>query len=92
MPAVRTRKRTIRRFGLGSRVVRALAAALTLAVLSGAAPAAAESYSSKRSGHPLRILAYVVRPVGVILETLIFRPAHWIASHEPIKTLVGQED
>ena len=30
--------------------------------------------------------------VGVILDTLIFRPFHWIGSHEPIKTLVGQKD
>jgi len=62
-----------------------------LALLAGATPAAAEDYDSKRSGHPLRILAYVVHPVGVILDWLIFRPAHWIGSHEPIKTLVGQE-
>jgi hypothetical protein len=62
-----------------------------LAILAGATPAAAEDYDSKRAGHPLRILAYVVHPVGVILDWLIFRPAHWIGSHEPIKTLVGQE-
>jgi hypothetical protein len=71
---------------------RVLAAALALAMLSGAAPAAAESYSSKRTGHPLRLVAYIVHPIGVILNTVIFRPAHWIASHEPIKTLVGQKD
>jgi hypothetical protein len=96
---------------------RTLAAALTLAMLAGAAPAAAVShdlvdaaptaescetvdampaiavnYHSKRSGHPLRVLAYIVHPIGVILDTLIFRPAHWIGSHEPIKTLVGQKN
>ena len=63
-----------------------------LAILVGATPIAAEEYDQKLPGHPLRILAYVVHPVGVILDTLIFRPAHWLASHEPIKTLVGQPD
>jgi hypothetical protein len=62
-----------------------------MAILAGATPAAAEDYDSTRSGHPLRILAYVVHPVGVILDWLIFRPFHWIGSHEPIKTIVGQE-
>lgn len=70
----------------------ALATAAAMVVLVGVAPAAAEEYDETHSGHPLRILAYVVHPVGVILDTLIFRPAHWLASHEPLKTLVGQED
>jgi hypothetical protein len=40
----------------------------------------------------LRILAYCVHPVGVILDYLIFRPAHWVGSHEPMKTLFGHKD
>jgi hypothetical protein len=71
---------------------RVLAVALAMLVLSSAAPAAAETYLPKGSGHPLRVLAYVVHPLGVILDTLIFRPVHWIANHEPLKTLVGQKD
>jgi hypothetical protein len=63
-----------------------------MVVLVGVAPAAAEDYDESRTGHPLRILAYVVHPVGVILDTLIFRPVHWLGSHEPLKTLFGQED
>jgi hypothetical protein len=75
----------------------ALTVALTVAlaaamVLSSAAPAAADAYDSKRSGHPLRILAYIVHPVGVILDRLIFRPFYWIGSQEPVKTVVGQKD
>ena len=92
MLAPKTRNRTARHRGLGCRVGRALAVALAMAVLSGATPAAADSYDSRRTGHPLRILAYIVHPIGVILDTLIFRPAHWIAGHEPAKTLVGQKD
>ena len=91
MQTLKTRKRTAHRRGLGSRMARSLAAALTLVFLTAAVPAAAESYSVKRSGHPLRIIAYVVHPIGVIIETLVFRPVHWIAHHEPLKTLFGQK-
>ncbi len=71
---------------------RLLAAAAALAMLAVASPAAAEEYDETYSGHPLRIVGYVLHPIGVILDTLIFRPFHWIGSHEPFKTLVGQED
>ena len=54
--------------------------------------ASADDYDSTMSGHPLRIIAYVLHPVGVALDYLIFRPAHWLASHEPVKSLVGHED
>ena len=77
----------------GKRRMAKMAAGLLVALfLLGAGPAAAESYDSKRSGHPLRVLAYIVHPIGVILDTLIFRPFHWLGSKEPVKTLVGQED
>ena len=51
-----------------------------------------DDYDPKETGNPLRIVAYVLHPVGVILDTLIFRPANWLGSQEPIKTLVGKED
>jgi len=75
-----------------SSVARLLATASALAMLVVAVPASAEEYDETYSGHPLRIVAYVLHPVGVILDTLIFRPLHWIGSHEPIKKLVGQKD
>ena len=71
---------------------RLLATVAALAMLALASPAAAEEYDETYTGHPLRIIAYVLHPVGVILDTLIFRPFHWIGSHEPIKTLIGQRD
>ena len=70
---------------------RALAALLAASLLA-AAPAAADDYDRDDAGHPLRIVAYVLHPVGVIIETLILRPAHWLGSHEPIRTLVGHEE
>ena len=71
---------------------RLLAAVAALALLAVASPAAAEEYDETYSGHPLRVVAYVLHPVGVILDTLIFRPFHWIGSHEPFKTLSGQRN
>ena len=71
---------------------RLLAAVAALALLVVASPAAAEEYDETYSGHPLRVVAYVLHPVGVILDTLIFRPFHWIGSHEPFKTLSGQRN
>ncbi len=53
--------------------------------------ASADHYRSRRAGHPLRIAAYVLHPVGVILDTLIFKPAWSLAQYEPLRTLVGMQ-
>jgi len=69
------------------------AGVLGFALLAMAAPSgAADDYDSKEAGHPVRIVAYVLHPVGVILDTLIFRPAYWLGSHEPLRTLFGRTD
>ena len=67
-------------------------ALLALSLLAAASPAAADEYDPKYAGHPLRILAYVLHPVGVMVDILLLRPAHWIGSHEPLKTLFGHTD
>jgi hypothetical protein len=69
-----------------------VAATLALALLSAAPAAAHRDHDPQQSGHPLRILAYVVHPVGVILDYVIFRPAHWLGNHEPFQTLFGHKD
>lgn len=70
----------------------AIILASILMLTSTASLGRASEHDSTMAGHPLRIVAYVLHPVGVVLDYLIFRPAHWIASHEPIQTLVGHED
>lgn len=74
------------------RLRRFLAGGLALALLGVALPAVADDYNPKRAGHPLRIAAYVVHPVGVVLDYLIMRPVHWVGSHEPFRTIFGHED
>ena len=78
------------------RVRRVLMLVVLLPLLVAGLPAFGSSdddeYDPKETGNPLRIVAYVLHPVGVILDTLIFRPAHWLGSKEPIKTLVGKDD
>ena len=76
----------------GRKRIRGLAVALVLAFSVGGAPALADEYDPNYAGHPLRIVAYVAHPVGVLLDYLIFRPVHWIGSHEPIKTIFGHQD
>ncbi len=71
---------------------RLLTGSLGLLLLFAALPAAANEYEKERAGHPLRIVAYVVHPIGVILDYVLLRPFHWIGSHEPFKTLFGHRD
>jgi hypothetical protein len=54
-------------------------AMLGVMVTSGAALALPDDYDDSQS-HPLRIVGYLVNPVGVGLEYLIFRPFHWLVS------------
>jgi hypothetical protein len=77
-----------------SKGARSLLASLVLAasLLGAARPAAADEYDPSYAGHPLRILAYVVHPLGVLVDYLILRPAHWIGNHEPAKTIFGHTD
>jgi hypothetical protein len=78
----RTSKRT-RRIGFAVLVALALGAA--------SAPAQADEYEPQRAGHPVRIAAYVLHPVGVIADYLLMRPAHWLVHYEPFRTLFGHD-
>ncbi len=73
---------------------RIAAVALLGAVLVGgmAAPAAADDYEPKRSGHPMRAVAYLLHPFGVFFDYVFMRPAHWLGHQEPFATIFGHED
>ena len=65
-----------------------LASLLLLAPMS----AFANEYDSERAGHPLRVVGYVLHPIGVVIDTLVFRPAHWVISHEPLRAFFGHDE
>jgi hypothetical protein len=71
--------------------VLALLATMAVSLAGFAAVANADEYNPEETGHVLRITAYALHPVGVIVDTLIFRPAHWIVHHEPLTTLFGHK-
>jgi len=73
--------------------LRLAGAALALALVFGMAPrsATADNYDPERAGHPLRIVAYIGHPIGVALDYLIMRPAHWVGSREPWSTIFGHD-
>lgn len=60
-------------------------------VLSLASSAAADEYDARRAGHPLRVIAYAVHPIGVALDWLLFRPAHWVVSQPVLNHVFGHD-
>lgn len=70
----------------------AAGAALLLALLAAAPAARADDHDPKRAAHPVRIVAYALHPVGVLLDFLIVRPAHWVVEREPFRTLFGHQN
>jgi hypothetical protein len=83
--------RTIKGIEMNTSVRSGLAAVLALVALAAAAPARADEYDPQRAGHPVRIVAYALHPVGVMLDLLIFRPAHWIGSLPGLDEFFGHE-
>jgi hypothetical protein len=71
-----------------------LIGAVGVGLLLLVAPARAddEEYDPRRAGNPLRIVAYILHPVGVAIDYLILRPAWWVGSHEPFRTIFGRTD
>ena len=61
-----------------------------LAVAIGSA-ARADEYDPKDAGNPVRIVAYVLHPLGVAFDYLLMRPARWVVNREPFRTIFGNE-
>lgn len=70
-----------------------LAPTLLILTLAAAMPgdARANDHDARRGAHPARIAAYLLHPVGVALDWLIVRPAHWVVEREPFRTIFGHE-
>jgi len=54
--------------------------------------ARADSYQRlSTDGHVLRLVAYVLHPVGIVLEYGITRPVHWVVSQPHLDILLGHK-
>ena len=69
-----------------------LALAIALAVLVAGQSAWADDHDPKAAGHPVRIAAYVLHPVGWLLDKVLVKPAHWVVSKKPMKEIFGHKD
>ncbi len=49
-----------------------------------------DRYDPRSAGHPVRVAAYVLHPIGVILDYALFRPAWKLGQYQPIRTLFGR--
>ena len=52
-------------------------------------PAVAAQYDPQQAGHPLRVFAHLVYPVGLVADYCLMRPAFWLVQREPMATLFG---
>lgn len=72
-------------------LIRLCGVALLAFALQAPGLAQAAEYNPRRSGHPVRIVAYALHPVGYLLDRLIFYPAWLIGQWEPVGALVGMK-
>ena len=71
-----------------------LIVALTLITLMLSTPAFAaepvDEYDDSQA-HPLRVIAYLVNPVGYALEWILFRPIHYVVAQPRFVKVFGHE-
>ena len=67
----------------------AVAGILTFTATMGEAEA--ERYDPKKAGNPIRISAYILHPVGVLIDYGLMRPCFWVVQREPFSTIFGYE-
>jgi hypothetical protein len=72
------------------RVLAVIMLSVTLALSAGPAAAVPDNYDDTQS-HPLRIIAYLVYPIGFAAEWLIFRPFHYLVSRPDMEPVFGHE-
>lgn len=61
-------------------------------LLALSAPAASHEIEPEEAGHPLRVAAYVLHPVGFVLYHGIIRPAHFFISLPGMSQVFGHTE
>lgn len=69
-------------------MMRTLVLALTLVAALGTAARAHDAYDDSQS-NPLRVVAYILNPVGWTAEWLVFRPIHFLVSQPALERVFG---
>jgi hypothetical protein len=85
-------RRSARR--LGAWALRTLCLVTVAGILTFTATmreAQADRYDPKKAGNPVRISAYILHPVGVLLDYGLMRPCFWVVQREPFSTIFGYE-
>ena len=70
---------------------KAALAALTILMASMIVPASAHRYNRVDDGHPLRLVAYALHPIGIGLEYFVMRPVHRFVSQDDNDILFGHK-
>ncbi len=70
---------------------RLAAGIMMIAMLGLAIPAEADRYRRGASHPPLRIVSYVLHPVGIALEYGVMRPIHWVVSQPHLDIVFGHQ-
>ncbi|MEN6626598.1 MAG: hypothetical protein ABFD69_10255 [Candidatus Sumerlaeia bacterium] len=65
------------------------AALFAIGMMAAPSIAQAHVYDRDDSDYPLRYVAYVVHPVGMLAEYAVLRPIHWVVSQPVVAPIVG---
>lgn len=83
-------RRSARRFGAWSlRALCVLAVAGIFTFATTVVNADADNYDPKKAGNPIRISAYILHPIGVLIDYGLMRPCFWVVQREPFSTIFG---
>jgi hypothetical protein len=66
-------------------------AIFTVAALALVLPASAHRYQRSVNDHPMRLVAYVLNPIGIALEYAVMRPIHWGVSQHNLDIVFGHD-
>ena len=67
----------------------AVAGILTFSATMGEAQA--DGYDPKKAGNPVRISAYILHPVGFLIDYGLMRPCFWVVQRETFSTIFGYQ-